>query len=71
MGSPSWDPGHGTEVSIYSGLQDRFANAGLLSAGSDGHIWSGLLMKSVSPLVPDCDVTTFFDQIYAVEESDD
>lgn len=28
-------------------------------------------MKSVSPLVPDCDVTTFFDQIYAVEESDD
>lgn len=71
-GSPSWNPlVHGTEVSIRPGLKGRFERAGLLALSEAGHVWSQLMLDSVSPIVPDTDAKTFFEQIYTFEETDD
>ena len=53
------------------GLKDRFERAGLLVLTEAGHVWSQLMLDSVSPIVPDTDAKTFFEQIYTFEETDD
>ena len=70
-GSPSWEPGHGTEVSICPGLKGRFEQTGLLVPQEAGHVWSQLMLDNISPLAPCTDAKTFFKQIYCFEATDD